>query len=190
MGKLNLITDLTKLGEAIKATSKAHAKVDAQWQLVAVSAIAAFANNNCGNVFYINAVYKALGKGARHKAMTEFFLAFGGVKANEGENKDMTPFIKDAAKQADVSGAEGTNWFDMAASPKPDQVIDYLSLAMKLVKRAPKDGQTVEHPELRSAIAKTIAGYAADHDLDEIDVPGLLHEAAEADELAGVADAE
>lgn len=166
---VQLITDLTELGKAIGVASKQHARIDAQWQVLAVSAIAAFAEH--GNVFYVNSVYKALGKGARHKAMTEYLLSFGGVQANVGENKAEMPFIKDPAKKADMQGAQEHAWFDMATSPKPDQVIDYLALALKLVKRSPKDGQEMAHGELRNKLAEVIGQYADANGIEGVSLP-------------------
>ena len=159
MSKLQLITDLSKLSAAIAANQKAHQKVDATWQVLAVSAIHAFAEH--GNVFYINKVYGSMGKGARHRAMTEFFLAFGGVKANTGENKAETPFIKDVDKKPDLEGAEGTMWYEMAASPAPDEVVDYYALIMKAVKKAPKEGQTTAHSDFREKVLKLAEEYLA-----------------------------
>lgn len=145
-----VITDLSTLAKAIKDNQAAHAKVDARWQILALSAIHAFQAH--GNVFYINAVWKALGKGARHAAMTAYFLAFGGVKANTGANKDETPFIKDKDKQVDLEGAEKTLWHTMAPSKAPDEELDYLSIILKAAKRTPKEGQTVAHTDFRQKV--------------------------------------
>lgn len=158
MSKLQLITDLPKLAAAITANQKAHQKVDGTWQVLAVSAIAAFAAH--GNVFYINKVYGCMGKGARHAAMTAFFLAFGGVKANTGENKAETPFLKDADKKPDLEGAEGTMWYEMAPSKAPDEVVDYYALILKVLKKSPKEGQTTAHSDFREAVQKLAAEYA------------------------------
>jgi hypothetical protein len=173
---IDLITDLPQLATAIKAATKAHAKVDAQWHVLACSAIKAFADH--GNVFYVNNVYAGLGKGARHKAMTTFFLAFGGVSANEGENKDKTPFIKDQAKKPDLDTAMRTPWYTMAASPKPDEVVDYLKLALKLVSKAPKEGQETAHGELRAILGEAIRKYADANGIEGVDVPEVTTEGA------------
>jgi hypothetical protein len=185
-----IITDLKVLGEQIKTASKAHKRVDVQWQVLALSAIAAFASH--GNVFYVNEVYKNLGKGARHVAMTAYFTGFGGVKANEGENKETTPFVKDHDKQADLKGAAETMWFDMKPSAKPDQEIDYLALALKVIKRSPKDGQGTKHAELRMALSECVQQYAdaTGETIDGLPTFGDAEgEGETADELAGVSTA-
>ena len=180
--QMTLIADLTALAAAIKANTKAHGKVDAQWHVLACSAVNAFAEH--GNVFYINQVYAALGKGARHKAMTEFFFAFGGVMANTGENKDQTPFIKDPAKQADLATAMKTPWYTMAPSKKPDDVVDYLKLALKLVSKAPNDKQTSEHGALRGLVSEVVRTYVEANGIEGVEVPSVATETD--DELSGV----
>jgi hypothetical protein len=159
--KLELIEE-AKLGAAIEANQKAHKKVDMQWQVLACSAIAAFAAH--GNVFYINKVYSSMGKGARHTAMTQFMLAFGGVKANVGENKAVTPFVKDADKKVNMADAMSTMWFDMAPSPKPDEVLDYLALILKVAKKSPKEGQDVKHDKFREAVMALAAEFEGQED--------------------------
>ena len=82
---VKLITDQAELAKEIKSLAGRAKKLDRDFQVAALSAISIF--NVHGNVFYINAVYNALGKGARHVAMTAWLLAFGGVQANESEGK-------------------------------------------------------------------------------------------------------
>lgn len=156
--KIEAITDMKKLDAHIATTAKAHQKVDGAWQVAAFSAITAFADH--GNVFYINKVYGSLGKGARHKAMTEYFLAFGGVKANDGENKKQTPFVKDSEKKPNLADAANTMWYDMAPSKAPDEVVDYLALILKVANRSPKEGQSVAHDDFRAKVLELATEYA------------------------------
>lgn len=156
--KIEAITDLKKLDAHITATAKAHQKVDSAWQVAAFSAITAFAAH--GNVFYINKVYASMGKGARHKAMTEYFLSFGGVKANEGENKKQTPFVKDSEKKPNLDEAARTMWYDMAPSKAPDEVVDYLALILKVANRSPKEGQSVAHDDFREKVLALAQEYS------------------------------
>lgn len=156
--KLELIVDQTELKAAITAHGKKRASIDQETQRLALSAVAVFAQH--GNVFYINHLYANMGKGARHVALTSWLLAFGGVMANEGEGKDVTPFVKDANKKVDMEGATKTPWFDMKPSPKPDETLDLLKLTLALIKKAakPKEGQEVAHaamlPELQALAEK------------------------------------
>lgn len=155
--KTKLITagDLPKFIDGIKTRAK---KLDGDIQVAAMSAAAHFAA--CGDTGFINRLYLALGKGARHVAMTAWVTSFAGVSANEGESKDTQPFVKDANKKVDLEAGEQTPWYDMKASPKPDEVLDILKLTLALIKKAakPKEGQEVAHaamlPELQALAEK------------------------------------
>jgi hypothetical protein len=190
MTKIQLITEQSALGKAINANAKSAKKVDETWQVLALSAIAVFGGDGTeeckgtGNVFYINLVYKSLGKGARHQAMTGWLLAFGGVKANTGENKAETPFIKDANKKVDFEKASATPWYEFAPSKKPDEVLDYFSLLMKVVKRSAKEDQTVKGGELRSEVAALLKKYAEEHGESAEGIPSVTSEGDDESEPA------
>lgn len=184
---IKLITDQAELAKEIKSLAGRAKKLDKDFQVAALSAISVF--NVHGNVFYINAVYGALGKGARHVAMTAWMLAFGGVQANEGEGKDVTPFIKDKNKQVDMEGAGKTPWYDMKPSAKPDEVLDLLKLTLALIKKAakPKEGQELAHaamlPELQ-ALAEKYALEGETGDASDDGATGGEAPAGQADPLS------
>lgn len=185
---MQLITDQAELAKEIKSLAGRAKKLDRDFQVAALSAIAVFKEH--GNVFYINAVYGALGKGARHVAMTAWLTGFGGVSANEGEGKDITPFIKDKNKQVDMDSAAKTPWYDMKPSSPPDQVLDLLKLALAIVKKAskPKEGQQLAHaamlPELQALCEKyDTKGETADA-TDDDGATGGEAPAGQADPLA------
>lgn len=115
-----------------------------------------------GNIMYVNSLYLALGKGARHVALTAWLLEFGGVSANEGEGKDTKPFQYDKNKTVNLEGGEKTPWFDMKASPAPDAVIDLLKLTLAVIKKAsaPKEGQEVAHGEMLSELQALAEKFA------------------------------
>lgn len=136
----------SKLGEAIKSIKARGAKLDHDIHVAALSAVkVASKTEGTGNIHYVNALYAAMPKGARHVALTAWFCEFGGLMANEGQNKDTTPFVVDANKLLDIAGGQAMPWYTMKQSPKPDEVLDVLKLAMAALKRAksPKEGQTV-----------------------------------------------
>lgn len=157
MTKIALITDDTKLRAAIDGIKKRGKVLDHDIQVAGVSAIDAFAKH--GNVFYVNALYKALSKGARHTAFTAWMFEFGGVSANTGDNKEETPFVKDANKTANVEGAMATVWTSFKPSASPDEVLDVLALVQRVIAKAskPKDGQEVKHSELLEALQALVA---------------------------------
>lgn len=134
--------DLEKAIATIKTKGKA---LDALIQQAAMSAAKIVAEH--GNIMYVNSLYLALGKGARHVALTAWFTEFAGVSANVGESKDTKPFAYDKNKKVDLEAGEKCPWFDMKASPKPDEVIDLLKLTLAVIKKAskPKEGQEVAH---------------------------------------------
>lgn len=157
---IKLITDQAELAKEIKSLAGRAKKLDRDFQVAALSAISVF--NVHGNVFYINAVYNALGKGARHVAMTAWLLGFGGVQANEGEGKDVTPFIKDKNKQVDMVGATATPWYDMKPSKKPDEVVDLLKLTLAVIKKASGEGKTIAHGAMLTELQALAEKYASE----------------------------
>ena len=188
MTQIKLITDQAELAKEIKSLAGRAKKLDRDFQVAALSAIGVFKEH--GNVFYINAVYNALGKGARHVPMTAWLLAFGGVQANESEGKDVTPFIKDKNKQVDMEAGAKIPWYDMKPSSKPDEVLDLLKLTLALIKKAakPKEGQELAHaamlPELQALAEKySSEGETADA-TDDDGATGGEHEAGHPDPLA------
>lgn len=154
-----LIADGDKLGKAIDAIKASGKKLDGSIQLAALSAAAHFGDH--GDVGYINRLYLALGKGARHVALTAWFTTVAGVKANEDkQTKASKPFIKDADKSVNLEEGFKTPWYDMKPSKAPDEEIDVLKMALAMLKRAgaPKEGQTVLHeamlPEIQAIVDK------------------------------------
>jgi hypothetical protein len=170
---VTLIEDQAKLATFIGQIKARGTKLDQDIHIAALSAVAVFEKH--GNVFYINAVYQALGKGARHVAMTTWLTAVGGVKANDGESKDTTPFVKDANKAVNLALGRETPWFMMKPSKAPDEVVDLFAMLQKAIKKAaePKEGQEVKGadmlPKLRELLeeftpAESVHGDAGDED--------------------------
>jgi hypothetical protein len=155
--KTVIITDLKKLVLAIDSIKKRSSILDRDIQTAAMSAVDHF--GKCGDVGYINRLYLALGKGARHVAFIEWITQFGGVMANEGEGKETTPFIKDKNKVVDLEGGDGMPWYECKPSPKPDEVLDYYALLMKVVTKKAKAGQEVKNAALMLRVADTLKAY-------------------------------
>jgi hypothetical protein len=148
--KFNLIAE-SEMAAAIKSIKTNGAKLDHAIHVAAVSAVAIASKEghpaSTGNIFYVNSLYAAMPKGARHAALTAWLTTFGGLMANEGENKDTTPFVHDSNKALDMEGGLATPWYSMKQSPKPDQVLDVLKLTLAVIAKAkkPKEGQEVAH---------------------------------------------
>lgn len=176
MSTIKLITDQVELAKEIKSLAGRAKKLDADFQVAALSAVSIFEQH--GNVFYINALYKALGKGARHEAMTAWLLQFGGVSANEGENKAETPFVKDKNKSVNMTGAQAMPWYNMKPSKKPDEVVDLLKLTLAVIKKAQGEGKQVQHAEMLTELQQLASKYNAGEGATNVDP------------LAGVSDGE
>jgi len=169
--KTKIISDVKALGAAIVSIKTRGAKLDADIHVAALSAAAHF--EKCGDVGFINRLFLAMGKGARHVAMIEWLTQFGGVTANEGESKDTTPFVKDRNKVVDLEGGDAMPWYDCKPSPKPDQVLDYLALLMKVVTKKAKDDQEVKNASVLGRVQAVLKAYeeelAANADTDGVE---------------------
>lgn len=155
--KTDLIADAAKLGKFIDGIKARGAKLDKDVHQAAVSAVAHF--DKCGDVGYINRLYLALGRGARHVAYVSWVTQFGGVSANEGEGKDTTPFVKDKNKKVDLEGGDALPWYECKPSPKPDEVLDYFALLMKTVTKKAKEGQEVKHAKVLAMVTRVLNEY-------------------------------
>jgi len=155
--KTPIITDLKVLAAAIVSIKGRSAKLDKDIQTAAMSAVAHF--EKCGDVGYINRLYLALGKGARHAAFIEWVTQFGGVMANDGVGKETTPFIKDKNKIVDLEGGDALPWYECKPSPKPDEVLDYYALLLKVVNKKATKHQEVKHGAVLTRVQKILMEY-------------------------------
>lgn len=156
---------------SIKGRAKVLDKDIQSAALRAVAIAARPAQGGTGNIHFVNALYGALGKGARHVAMTEWLTQYGGMEANKGANKDSTPFVLSKDKLVDLEQGAANPWYDCAPSKKPDEVLDFLALAMAMLKKRPKEGQQVKHSEVRDQLAAIVAAVSkADEEAAELAV--------------------
>lgn len=144
--------NIAKLIDGIKRSGK---KLDADIHQTALSAASHFqgdkatgGTNEGGDVLFINQLYKAMPKGARHVALTAWFVKFAGVQANEAKNKNEVPFVKDANKHVDIAGGMEEPWYNLKPSKAPDEVVDVYGLLLAVLKKATKDDVQLAHSEL------------------------------------------
>lgn len=158
--KTKFIESGKPLEQAIAGIKTKGKALDGLIQLAAMSAAKVVLDT--GNIMYINSLYLALGKGARHVALTAWITEFAGCSANDGESKDTKPFAFDKNKTVDLEAGEKCPWFDMKASPKPDEVIDLLKLTLAVIKKAskPKEGQEVAHGEMLAELQALAEKFA------------------------------
>jgi hypothetical protein len=160
--------DTKKLASDIKSIKVRSASIDKDVQDAALRAIQiADRKEGTGNLHFVNALYKALGKGARHVALTAWYQAFGGLKANTAASKDDTPFVHNNDKLMDLVGGQATPWYDMKPSQKPDEVFDFLALTLAVMKKKPKEGQESAHMALRDKLTGVVEEYRKTLEADE-----------------------
>lgn len=128
-----LTTDLPKLGKEIDAARVKVAKLlDVEFQRLGLSAI--YAVQQHGNVHYVNALWLALPKGARHDAMTQWLLTFGGVQVNPNRSQAKTmPFAYLDKAAVDMEKAAASLWTTFAPS-KPVEAFSVLAQIQKILK--------------------------------------------------------
>ena len=140
------------IANAINKNAKAHESVDAEWHDIGMSVMAHIWEHRdvsvCNNL--VIPMYKGLGKGARHTAMTAWIIKFLPVVANiDQATKNTHPFKFDKAKaklEPDFDAAVASPWYGMKPSPAPDMVFDatqILAMAIKRMKAAAADGKGI-----------------------------------------------
>lgn len=133
------------MDKAIKSIVGRAAKLDKDIQEVALSAL--HHNEQHQDVVFVNRLYMALGKGHRKSALTEWFLMFGRVVANEdAKTKADKPFLYAKDKVTDLTGAAAKPWYECKKEPLPDEVFDVqkaFTALLKKVDTALKEGKQV-----------------------------------------------
>jgi hypothetical protein len=171
------VTDHAELVKLIASIKTRGVKLDNDIQAVGLSAINAVAEH--GNVFYINSLYQAMGKGARHAALTAWLCAFGGVAANTAKDKASKPFVFSKDKSVDLVSATAKPWHSFKPSPEPDAVFDVYAALMGVLKKTQKDGVELKHGELVTGMRELLSSI----DPDAVD--GIKGEEQGADEDQG-----
>lgn len=131
---MKYITDTKAFKAACDSITKRGAKLDADIQVAAMSAAYAMQQNN--NPMYANMLYLALQKGARKAAMTEWFIKYAGLMANDGKNKAEMPFKYDSNRVVDLVGGAAEPWYDCKPDAEPDMVFDVVAAVQALIKKA------------------------------------------------------
>ena len=149
---ITLISDLGRLDKAIRMIAKRGEKLDDMIHVAALSA--ALAIEKHGNIHYVNALYKACPRGARHAALTLWLTTYASVKANTGKTKSEKPFLFDEDGTVDLEEGAKNPWFELKPSPEPDAVLNVRKLLEAVIKKArnPKEGQRVEGYDLAMAV--------------------------------------
>lgn len=179
---LELLTGHEALMKGIEGIVSKGKAYDNHVQLVALSAISVVGTT--GNIFYVNAMYKALSKGTRHIAMSAWLKEFGGVEANTGKDKAEKPWVYLSKEAVDVKTAASMPWFSFKPSPGPDVAYDILVALQKVLKAASAAKAGTVHGELLEGVKALVEAAGTDEAHDESDegyeVAGAMPEAVEA----------
>lgn len=145
--------DKAALDKAISSIAKRAATLDADIQQAGLSCLKHLADH--GDVGFVNRLYLALGKGNRKAALSSWFLAYGQLVANTGDNKKEMPFKYTKDKEAtDLQGAAIDPWFDHKPDADPDQVFDVRKALEGIIKKAA--GKKLVHGELISSLQSLV----------------------------------
>lgn len=163
--------DLVKFIDSIGTRGK---KLDGDIHVAAVSAASHFAKH--GDVTYINRLYLAMPKGARHAALTLWLTSYAGVSANvDKASQKNLPFVKDGSKKVDLTEGTKKPWFMLKPSKRPDEEVDVLKLVLSVIAKAKADGKQVVHAEMVQELEAIAEKYETTESAE-----------ADADPLAGV----
>lgn len=152
--------DKAALVKAIDSIAKRGATLDKDIQEAGLSALHHLEAH--GDIGFVNRLFLALGKGHRKSALTAWYLAFGKMVANTGENKKDAPFKYDKEAVTNMEGAAQTPWFDFKVEPDPDQVFDVLKLLAQMVKKA--EGKNVSDVGLLQSVSELVKARQAEID--------------------------
>lgn len=116
-------------------TIRADGKMlDDSIQLAALSAMAHSAEHSDPTLCC--ALFDALPKGARAKALTDWFLTFGQLQKNTGLKAKELPFIIDRSKALDLGGAMAKPWYTCKPEKHPSEEFDLIKALEALLTRA------------------------------------------------------
>lgn len=129
-----LITDAKEFNAACTAIAKAGAKLDAQIQHAALSAIQHLDKH--GDIGFVNRLFLSLHAGARKSALTGWLLAYGKCIANGGDNKKEMPFLFTKEKVTNMAEAAQKPWFTFKVEVTPDMEFDIVAALNAVLKKA------------------------------------------------------
>lgn len=157
-----IITDTKAVETAIDSIARRSAKLDDDIQIAALSA-ANHAHLH-GDITLINRLYKAMGKGVRHVALTGWMLEFAPVAANtDAASKKDKPFVwmkekrVTEALEAHMAKADAADaqWFMFKPSADPDAVFDFKAFIVRTMKKLDTANVSEEDAELVAMFRKT-----------------------------------
>ena len=179
--QVKIIDSSAELDKFIVGLAARGKRLDADIHVAACSAAHHFSIH--GDTGFINRLYNAMPKGSRHVALTEWFIQFAGVSANEDKGTSRAnPFRKDAQKRVNLDEGVKKPWFMLKPSKTPDQVVDVLALTLKIIAKAQGEGKQVVNGAMLQELQALAERYAPE---EEVAGAGEMADGDEA--LAGIA---
>lgn len=132
--QMELIKDKAKFEAACNLVAKKGAKLDADIQVLALSAADHVEAHR--NPHFVNKLYTSLSAGVRKSAMTEWLLKYAGVSANAGDSKKELPFLIDREKTVNLAGGMEEAWYACKPDAAPDEVFDIIAALAGVIKKA------------------------------------------------------
>lgn len=136
---------IAALINTIHADGKA---LDDSIQLAAMSCISHASEH--GDITLCCALFNALPKGARSKALADWFLQFGPVMINKGKNAKELPFLLYRDNPLNLEGGEALPWYKCKVEKHPSDEFDLLAAMAAVLTRADaaaKKGLTIKGSE-------------------------------------------
>lgn len=150
---MKLITDTKEFDKAVTAWGARGKKWADEGHILAMSALTMMSKHN--DIGPVNRLYLNMPKGTKSAAMVAWFLAFGAIVANEGQDKADKPLKYTKDKQYNLEDAAKNPWFNFKPEPKPDEVFDLAKAVEQVIKRA--QGKQLVHGELLTGLQGLVA---------------------------------
>lgn len=118
---------------------------------------------NHGDISKANALFNAMPKGSRRNALAEWFLRFGKLKLNKGDDKKTAPFAYNKKGTTNLDEAMALPWFKCRPEKAPDQVFDIQVKLIQLisqVKKAQEAGKEIKTHGIDIGELERMAGQA------------------------------
>ncbi len=135
------------LDKAIKSIAQRGAKLDADIQVAALSALNHLAEHR--DAVFCGKLYNNMPKGSRRSSLALWFTAFGAVKLNtDAATKGEFPFVFDKQGKTDLDGAAAMQWHEAKQEPELEDLFDIKAALAAVLKKATKEGVKVSDPAL------------------------------------------
>lgn len=135
---VKLLTSTADMDKAIASIKNRGAKLDADIQLVGLSALAHL--DKCGDLGPLTRLYFAMPKGSRTNALMDWAQTFGKVTVNTGADRKEKPFCFNKQAVTNMDGAIEKPWYECKKPQDPALEFDFVAKLNALLKSATKDG--------------------------------------------------